>query len=103
MTNHTVLVRKISQKDNHTFVIEWNDGEVNNFRLNELQKLCPCAKCVDEITGKQLLDVKSINPDVRATRIVSVGRYALRIQFTSGCSTGIYSFDSLRRIGNEKR
>src|SRR5687768_3656016 len=94
-----LFIRAIEQKDNHTFTITWNDGTISNYRLNELQKQCPCAGCIDELTGKRILDEKSVKPDVRAVRIVSVGRYALRIQFTSGCSTGIYEFDLLHRLG----
>lgn len=93
-----LFIREIAQKDNYTFTITWNDGVVGNYRLSELQKQCPCAGCIDEVTGKRILDEKNVKPDVRAVKIVSVGRYALRIQFTSGCSTGIYEFDLLHKL-----
>lgn len=93
-----ILVRKIQQVDNHSFSIDWSDGKHSMYRLSELQKQCPCANCVDENTGKRLSDDKMVKTDVRAIRIASVGRYALRIQFTSGCSTGIFSFNLLRKI-----
>lgn len=92
------LLKKICQKDNHTFTIHWDDGIVADYRLSELQRHCHCANCIDESTGKRLLDVASIQPNVRAVRIVSVGRYALRVQFTSGCSAGIYDFDMLYKL-----
>lgn len=91
-------IAKIQQKDNHTFTIHWNDGEIADYRLSELQKYCHCANCIDEITGKRILNVNSIQHDVRAVRIVSVGRYALRVQFTSGCSAGIYDYDMLYQL-----
>jgi ATP-binding protein involved in chromosome partitioning len=93
-----LFVRQIWQKNNDTFSIEWNDGLVQDFRLCNLQRNCPCAHCTDEMTGKQLLDPKTISDDVKAVVIRSIGRYGLRIQFTSGCSTGIYSFDRLRKM-----
>ncbi len=93
-----LFVRQIWQKNNDTFSIEWNDGHIQNFRLCDLQRQCPCAHCTDEITGKRLVDPKTVPHDVRAVVIRSVGRYGLRIQFTSGCSTGIYSFDRLRNM-----
>lgn len=96
----TFAVRKIEQVDNHTFAIEWNDGRRVSYRLSALQKLCPCANCTDEITGRKLLDPASVDENVRAKRIVSVGRYALRIEFTSGCSMGIYGFDMLGSYKN---
>jgi len=93
-----IFVSKIWQKDNFTFFIQWNDGIVQEFRLSDLQRECPCANCSDEISGKRLLDPRTVPDDVRAVVIRSVGRYGLRIQFNSGCSTGIYSFDRLRKI-----
>ncbi|KAF3362250.1 Uncharacterized protein PHSC3_001217 [Chlamydiales bacterium STE3] len=83
-------VKKIFQKDSFHFVIEWTDQRVSTYRLSDLQKSCPCANCrEDKVLG---------NHEVRAKRILSVGRYALQIEFTSGCSTGIYDFDYLRKL-----
>jgi DUF971 family protein len=100
-THAPLFIRQIEQVDNTSFVITWSDGLQARYKLNELQKRCPCAACIDEITGKRIIDEKNVKPDVRATRITSVGRYALRIQFTSGCSTGIYEFDLLHRLARE--
>jgi DUF971 family protein len=99
--NNSVLIRKISQKDNHTFSIEWSDGITQVFRLADLQRNCCCAGCVDETTGERRVDPCSVKDDVRADKLVSIGRYALRVVFTSGCSSGIYSFDMLRKIGQK--
>jgi DUF971 family protein len=98
MNNRPVLVRQIRQSNNYKFSITWSDGQEQHFRLSDLQKNCPCANCIDENTGQRVIDPKTIKEDVRAVYIRSVGRYALQIQFTAGCSTGIYSFDLLRRL-----
>lgn len=103
MNSKAVLVRTIEQKDNHIFTIEWSDGATGTYRLSDLQRQCPCAKCVDEWTGKPLLDKNTVKNDVKARRIVSLGRYALRIEFTSGCSTGIYGFDLLRTLAENNK
>lgn len=92
-------VQKIFQQDNFTLAIAWEDGTVKSYRLSELQKSCPCAGCVDESTGKRTTSSNQVQPDVRAVKIASVGRYGLRIQFTSGCSSGIYGFDVLQKMG----
>ncbi len=92
-------VSKIYQKDAHTFTIEWSDGRISHYRLSDLQRQCPCAACVDEITGKRLIHKQDVDDHVQCVRIQNVGRYALRIDFTSGCSKGIYSFDDLRKLG----
>ena len=92
-----VFPKKIQQLDNFTLQITWNDDISSNYRLSDLQKKCPCAQCVDEKTGQRLTNETTVKEDVRAKKIFSVGRYALRIEYTSGCSTGIYDYDSLYR------
>jgi ATP-binding protein involved in chromosome partitioning len=86
----------IKRADDHSFIIEWKDGVITRYRFNEVQKDCPCAGC-SEIKEKQ------ISPDVDAIRIIPVGRYALRIEFNSGCTAGIYSYDLLRKLGANER
>lgn len=98
MKGEIIFIKKISQCDNFNFSIEWSDGILQNYRLSDLQKQCPCAGCKDEKTGKTLINPAAIKEDVRAIRLSSVGRYALRIQFNSGCSSGIYSYDFLRQF-----
>lgn len=97
-----VFIKKIYQKDNVTFCIEWSDGLASDFRLGALQKRCPCAQCYDPKTGKQLCKEEDLDSHVRALRMTNVGRYALRLQFQSGCSKGIYSFAMLRQLVQEK-
>lgn len=101
MSKKALLIRQIKQKSNTTFSIIWNDGYEQNFLLSSLQKRCPCANCTDEQTGKQLVDPHAIKDEVRAIVIRNIGRYALQVQFTSGCSMGIYSFDMLRQMGSK--
>ncbi len=93
-----ILIRRIAQLDNHRFVVEWNDGKVGTYSLSELQRHCPCAGCVDEKSGRRVVDPAAVEDTVRCKTIRNVGRYALRIQFTSGCSNGIYGFDMLRQL-----
>lgn len=89
------FIKKIAQKDNHTFTIEWSDGKVADYRLNLLQETCPCAKCKEA-------KIKEVVESVKCKNIHSVGRYALQIEFTSGCSSGIYDFDFLREFAGLK-
>lgn len=89
-----MLIKKISQKDRFTFAIEWLDGLLSEFRLCDVQNHCPCIACREKRLHKEI----NVYSDVKAFRIQSVGRYALRIEFTSGCSKGIYPYSLLRRI-----
>ena len=79
-------------------VIEWSDGHVSRYPHRELRIQCACASCVEEMTGRKLLDVLSVPGDVFAVDYLPVGRYALQFAWSDGHSTGIYPFTMLRRI-----
>lgn len=87
-----VLVREIRQNDNHSFSILWTDGREDVYRLADLQARCPCAACVEAGEGRPQ------NLEVSAYRVKSVGRYALKVEFSSGCSNGIFDFNQLRAM-----
>lgn len=95
MTLPTVYIQQILQEDNHHFSILWSDQLHQRFNLCDVQKYCPCAGCASK-NGQNT----EHSADVKAVRIASVGRYAIKITFSQGCSTGIYEFELLRRIGS---
>ncbi len=97
-TVQRLLVRKIDQLDKYTLGIEWVDGHCSRWRLSHLRRHCPCAGCVDEWTGKALIDPTRVDDEIGATTIESVGQYALTVHFSDGHSTGIYSFALLREL-----
>jgi DUF971 family protein len=97
----SIFIRIIRQKDHYWFTIEWSDGKVSDYHLSSLQRHCPCARCRDERYDRAQSSAEERPPlddNVTATRIVSVGNYALQIFFTKGCSKGIYPFRLLRQV-----
>lgn len=102
MKPKALLIKRIYQKDNFTFVVEWSDGQTFPYRLSDLQHMCPCAACHERRKSHETTLHHLAGDEVKAVRIKSMGRYALRIHFTSGCSNGIYGFDFLHALG-EKR
>ena len=78
--------------------ITWKDGLVAEYEPRELRLLCPCAACVDEMTGIRTLRPDAIDEGVYPTAIHYVGRYALQFVWSDGHSTGIYSFEYLRDV-----
>jgi len=55
--------------------------------------------CIDEMTGKAILDPESVADTIKPTTIDSVGRYGMSIKFSDGHTTGIYTFDLMRKLG----
>jgi ATP-binding protein involved in chromosome partitioning len=76
--------------------IEWRaGGHAGFFPARELRLACPCAACVEEMTGRPLLDPRSVPADVRPLRVALVGAYGLQIDWSDGHGTGIYTFERL--------
>lgn len=87
------------KSDDKTMSVLWQDGKQMDFGVRDLRLACPCAQCVEETTGKILLDPATVADDVLPEVVVTVGSYAVSIGWTDGHETGIYSFDLLRSIG----
>lgn len=91
--------KKISP-DGSKMKIEWNDGSVQFISYLDLREKCPCAVCVDEMTGRQVLIRTDLSPDVKPLGVEGIGNYAISVRWSDGHSTGIYHFDRLRAFGN---
>jgi len=78
--------------------IRWSDGIENRLRFRDVRLACPCAACVDEITGERRLDPETVPGDVRPIEVHTVGRYALKFDWSDGHGFGIYRFDLLRSL-----
>jgi DUF971 family protein len=85
--------------------IDWRDGHHSDYNLAYLRDECPCATC----TGAHGTEPQKTNyvkqelfpmykPTLKMSSVEEVGQYAVRIHWNDGHSTGIYSFDHLRRI-----
>jgi len=78
--------------------IVWGDGVAAEYVPRELRLLCPCAGCVDEMTGVRTLTPEQVAPDVYPSAIHYVGRYALQFVWSDGHSTGFYTYELLRGL-----
>jgi DUF971 family protein len=84
--------------DETRLVIEWRDGHRSEYQPRALRLACPCAGCVEEMTGRPLLEPRRVPADVYPTAIRWVGRYALGFEWSDRHSTGIYPFELLREL-----
>ncbi len=78
--------------------ISWGDAAPRRYDAKRLRCECGCAGCVDERTGVRTLDVNSVPDDIGISHIGLVGNYALKLSFSDGHDTGIYSWDRLYGI-----
>lgn len=94
---------RLEKLDPATLGVHWSDGRLSRFPVRFLRERCPCAVCVDEVTGARRLDPARLPPEVRPRRILPVGRYALQIEWSDGHATGLYTFAYLAELDRELR
>ena len=89
--------------------IDWKDGHHSEYGLQYLRDKCPCATC----TGAHGTPPRQPTPKDTASNpfqmyqarlkmlgVEPVGNYAIRINWSDGHNTGLYSFEHLRHICN---
>ena len=86
--------------------IDWKDLHHSEYSLAYLRDECPCATC----TGAHGTEPQKTNyntpptpfqmykPVLKMLNVEEVGHYAIRIAWSDGHGSGIYSFDHLRKI-----
>ncbi len=100
MGSTTPLV--IRRSDPTRIEIEWDDGEATAISSRDLRAECPCARCVNELTGARMLDPATLPAEMTHQDVRLVGNYALAVRFSDGHDTGIFPFPMLRGLAAEQ-
>lgn len=82
-----------------TITVVWRDGRTDVLRARDVRLACRCARCVDEMTGRPLLDPASVPADLAALERKPVGNYATQFLWSDGHRTGLYPHELLRALG----
>jgi len=83
--------------------IDWKDGHVSEYTLQYLRDKCPCAACTGA-HGTPPRQPEASNPlqlfkpVLKMLSVEEVGHYAVRIHWSDGHSSGIYSWEHFREI-----
>ncbi len=94
------LLVELDRKDEYC-IMRFADGE--SFRLGylKIRSNCQCAKCKPRQINEQM-KIEFFEEISRLMlvkpKVEQVGNYALRFEWPSGCSSGIHSFEHLRKI-----
>ena len=99
---------------NERLVVTWADGSTSTYPIAYLRQQCPCADCRKrrdaeaaqpaEPSARPLRSRLAVLPAgasagptvVRSASLV--GNYALRLDWSDGHASGIYSFEYLREV-----
>ncbi|MCG9128152.1 DUF971 domain-containing protein [Candidatus Poribacteria bacterium] len=95
--NQPVEIRRLT----NSLFIQWKDGVESECTYRTLREKCPCARCDavrNEENPLQILPTDEFWEKLQIVNIQKVGRYAIRIQWSDGHKTGIYTYDFLREL-----
>lgn len=83
--------------------IKWDDGSESFIALETLRRHCPCASChgeTDVLGNVYKGPEKPYGPNsFKIVRMNTVGGYAINPVWADAHSTGLYSYDYLKRLG----
>lgn len=89
-------------KRDEALTIHWSDGRVSVYPVAYLRRLSPSADAVQTRADLESNPLTVLKPTgagpLKAERLEPVGRYAVRIVFSDGHHTGIYTWTYLRQI-----
>lgn len=88
--------------------IDWKDGHHSEYGLTYLRDKCPCAQCTGA-HGTPPREPQShapqpespfpmFQPALKMLSVEPVGNYAIKINWSDGHSSGIYSYEHFREI-----
>ncbi|HWP40271.1 MAG TPA: DUF971 domain-containing protein [Tepidisphaeraceae bacterium] len=116
MLNPQTTPTRLHLKKDQQLEIDWQDGLTSIYPISYLRSMCPCASCKLIREGsdphdlsptqkkKPLLTILPGNYSGQVTVAAAqmVGNYAIKLTFSDGHDTGIYSFEYLRQISPQK-
>jgi ATP-binding protein involved in chromosome partitioning len=87
--------------DQQHITLTWPEGETVRVANDVLRKSCGCALCIDEMTRRPLLDPAAVPADIHATKVDTIGNYAVAIDWSDGHNTGFFPYKTIRELAEK--
>jgi len=88
---------KLHQKSK-TLELAFDDGQSFNLSCEFLRVYSPSAEVQGHGPGQEVLQIGKENVNIAA--VEPVGNYAIKLDFDDGHNTGIYSWETLHKLGS---
>lgn len=96
---HGGLVRpKVTFTAERGIVVTRPTGEEHVLAPAVVRRACRCAHCIEEFSGKPLLDPASVPETIYPRSITPMGNYAVAIAWSDGHASSIYPYEQLMKL-----
>jgi DUF971 family protein len=92
------------ERSDEDCVLRVFDGESFTLSYVSIRSRCQCAKCKPRQENEQRileLEEEISRLMLEKPKVELVGRYGVRFEWPTGCSSGIHSFSHLRKVCEE--
>jgi DUF971 family protein len=92
------------ERSDEDCVLRFNDGLSYKLSYVSIRSRCQCAKCKPRQENEQRtieLEEEISRLMLEKPKVELVGRYGIRFEWPTGCSSGIHSFTHLRKVSEE--
>jgi DUF971 family protein len=79
----------------------WDEHETSRLPFRLIRQSCRCAACVDEFTGRQILDRDGVPESIHPEDVSLAGNYALKIRWSDQHDSGLFTWTHLQQIAAE--
>ena len=86
--------------ETQTLELHWSPDDISKLPFRRVRINCPCAECVDEVTHVRVLQPANVPMDISIKSAELMGNYALKIFWSDGHDTGLFTWDRLRALEN---
>jgi DUF971 family protein len=96
---HGGLTRpRVSYSAERGIVLTLASGEERVVSAAEVRRACRCAHCIEERSGRPLLDPASVPQTIYPRSITPIGNYAVAITWSDGHTSSIYPYELLLEL-----
>jgi Mrp family chromosome partitioning ATPase/DUF971 family protein len=89
---------KVTYKPGTGILLTLTTGEEQRVSPVELRRACRCAHCIEEFSGRPLLDPASINEAIYPRSLQPMGNYAVAVTWSDGHNSSIYPYETFLKL-----
>lgn len=89
---------KVAYKPGTGILITLASGEQHTVPPADLRRACRCAHCIEEFSGRPLLDPASVSETVYPRSMQPMGNYAVAVTWSDGHDSSIYPYETILKL-----